>query len=244
VVPTTGLNEIAADMELGSHELVSIVGGGGKSTLLFLLAQQLSGRRLVTTTTKMGAAQTGGLAALIDPSDDQVRSGLDEVDCLAVWQSRTSNKLLGIRPERCDQLFAIADHVVVEADGAAGRPFKAPRSLEPVIPGSTTVLVASMGADALGRVIADRCHRPLRVAAVAGCSPYERLTPSAAAKVLLDPRGSRKGCPPDARFVVVVNRVSAESAHLVEDLAAAVEGRAEVVLVGFDPDAVGIDLGN
>ena len=41
---------------------------------------------------------------------------------------------------------------------------------------------------------------------MAGCSPYERLTPEAAARVLLDPRGSRKGCPEGARFVVFVNR--------------------------------------
>ena len=61
-----------------------------------------------------------------------------------------------------------------------------------------------IGADALGYVIADRVHRPLRVAAAAGCSPYERLTPARAANALTSPAGMMKNVPGSARFTVAV----------------------------------------
>jgi hypothetical protein len=103
------------------------------------------------------------------------------------------------------------------------------------VPSRTTVLVACIGGDALGRVIADQCHCPMRVAAVAGCSPYQRLTPARAAKVLLDERGSRKSCPPDARFVVMVTKVDAAARPFADELVELVGPAAAVVLVAFDP---------
>ena len=115
---------------------------------------------------------------------------------------------------RAEGWFDLADHVVVEADGARQRPFKAPAEHEPVVPQRSTFVLAIMGADALGRVIWDQCHRPMRVAAVAGCEPFERLTPERAAKVLAHPDGGRKSVPADARFAVVVNRVDADNAYV------------------------------
>ena len=77
------------------------------------------------------------------------------------------------------------------------------RGSRPSRPASTHV-VACIGADALGYVIADRVHRPLRVAAAAGCSPYERLTPARAAAALTSPVGMTKNVPESARFTVAV----------------------------------------
>jgi len=42
------------------------------------------------------------------------------------------------------------------------------------------------------------------VAAAAGCSPYERLTPARAAAALTSPVGMTKNVPDSARFVVAV----------------------------------------
>ncbi len=129
---------------------------------------------------------------------------------------------------------------MVEADGSRRRPFKAPRPYEPVIPTATTMLVACVGADALGRVIADQCQRPLRVAAVAGCSPYQRLTPDRLAAVLVSDRGSAKDRPPGARFAVLVNQVT--SAHtgylseLAEHLAARSPSTPLVTVAPYTPD--------
>ncbi|MBT5139691.1 MAG: putative selenium-dependent hydroxylase accessory protein YqeC, partial [Acidimicrobiaceae bacterium] len=119
---------------------------------------------------------------------------------------------------RCDLLFDMVDYVLVVADEARSLPFKAPGTFEPVVPSATTMMVSVIGADALGRVIADQCHRPLRVAALAQCQPYERLTPKAAAAVLLHPNGQRAALPERARLVVAITKVEATNAGLVEEL--------------------------
>ena len=87
---------------------------------------------------------------------------------------------------------------------------------------------AVMGADALDRVIEDQCHRPLRVAALVGCSPYQRLTPERAAHLLLDPDGSRRHVAPGVRFSVVLTKVSETRREVASQVVAE--------LVRSDPD--------
>jgi probable selenium-dependent hydroxylase accessory protein YqeC len=233
-VPLSGLSVALA---LGDHELVSLVGGGGKTTTLLALGRQLAGRVLLTTTTRMGQGQAAGVATLTGPTDHDIVSALSANGSVFVRRAVSEGKSVGVTAEQCDRWLELADHVVVEADGSRMRPFTAPRPHEPVVPSLTTTLVACIGADALGRVIADQCHTPMRVAAVAGCSPYRRLTPERAARVILSDRGSRKRCPPGARFVVLVTKVDEHNRALVDELVEAVGARAAVVPVLFDPSA-------
>ncbi len=221
---------------LGDHELVSFVGGGGKTTALFALGNQLSGSVVLTTTTKMGRHRHGGRPVRFAPSDRELAAALKIERAVLAWQADGAHKALGVAPETADRWFGFADHVVVEADGSRRLPFKAPRPYEPVIPSRSTMLVACVGAAALGRVIADQCQRPMRVAAVAGCSPYQRLTPARLARVLLSERGSRKGCPPAARFAVLVNCVTDEHGDFLAELADELDGAAPLVPVAeFGP---------
>ena len=97
--------------------------------------------------------------------------------------------------------------MVVQADEDDPHPYTVPGALGPAIPAGATHVIACIGADALGRCIGDRCGRPLRIAALAGCSPYERLTPDRAARALLSDRGSRRGVPADVAFVVAITDV-------------------------------------
>lgn len=229
------LSGLADALEPGAHELVALVGGGGKTTSLLALGRQLSGRVLLTTTTRMGADQTDGLSTLTAPTDDDLTTSLTTQAPVFVRRAVCAGKSLGVAADECDRWFDLADHVVVEADGARRHPFTAPRPHEPVVPSRTTILIACIGADALGRVIADQCFIPLRVAAVAGCSPYQRLTPARAARVLLDERGSRKACPSGARFVILVTKVDETARPLADQLAEIIGPRASVVLVALDP---------
>jgi len=201
------LADVSVGLDLGNHELVSIVGGGGKTTLTFAIAEQLPGRRIITTTTKMGREQRGTAPVLIAPTDDEIAEALRGHKVVQVWGGIDDYKALGCDPDVVGRWLGLVDHVVVESDGARRNPFKAPRPFEPPVPQSSTVVIAVIGAEALGRVIADRCHRPLRVAAVGECSPWERLSPVIAARVLTSDRGSRKNVPSTARFVVVINKV-------------------------------------
>ncbi len=200
------LADTAEALGLRRRSLVSLVGGGGKTTLLFALGRSLPARTLLTTTTRMGCDRTGGFPCLIGPSDDDLAAVLDHDDAVLAWRTTDERKALGFAPDDVDRWFAagVADHIVVEADGARRRPFTAPAPWEPPIPALSTHVVACIGADALGYVIADRVHRPLRVAAAAGCSPYQRLTPERAAAALTSEVGMLKNVPQSARFTVAV----------------------------------------
>ena len=235
----TNLAGTAQALGLGRRSLVALVGGGGKTTLLFALGRNLPARTLLTTTTRMGCDRTGGFPCLIGPTDNELASALDQDDAVLVWRTTDERKALGFAPAEVDRWFATgaADHIVVEADGARRRPFTAPAPWEPPIPSSSTHVVACIGADALGYVIADRVHRPLRVAAAAGCSPYERLTPSRAAAALTSEVGMMKNVPRSARFTVAVAGADPDDPQ-VQDLVAELDRRQteSVVVVGADRD--------
>ena len=207
----------ASELGCSDHELVSFVGGGGKTALMHAFARGLGGRCIATTTTQMGTGENGGLTTLIGASDDEIVAAATSGPTL-VWRSVSDGKALGMNPTRCNALFDRVDHVLVEADGARSMPFKAPGTFEPVVASATTMMVSVIGADALGRIIADQCHRPLRVAALARCQPYQRLTPKAAAAVLLHPNGQRAALPERARLVIAITKVEAVNADFVEEL--------------------------
>jgi probable selenium-dependent hydroxylase accessory protein YqeC len=216
VVEPIALDDLATALDLGPHELVSFIGGGGKTTGLFALGAQLAGTVVLTTTTKMGRERTDGHHLLIEPTDVELTDALRRHRTVLVWHADAGHKAIGVATEHCDRWFDLADHLIVEADGSRQRPFTAPNPFEPVVPSRTTLLVACVGADAFGRVIADRCHRPMRVAALAACSPYQRLTPERLAAVLSSDRGGRKGCPQQARYAVVLNQVRPSDQEFVE----------------------------
>jgi probable selenium-dependent hydroxylase accessory protein YqeC len=63
-----------------------------------------------------------------------------------------NGKLEGIFPEWADEIFSMdgVSTIINEADGSAGRPLKAARDGEPVIPKNTTLLVPIIGIDGMG----------------------------------------------------------------------------------------------
>ncbi len=85
-----------------------------------------------------------------------------------------AGKVAGVSAGLVDRLARApgVDAVILEADGSRRLPFKAPADHEPVIPGSTTIVVPMVGMDALGRPLdATAVHRPERVAALTGAAP-------------------------------------------------------------------------
>ena len=213
------LSHVAEAFGIGTRSHVALVGGGGKSTLMHAIAGQVSGSVVLTCTTKMGADQHMGRRVLVAPSDDEVvlaASGAREP--VMVWSQIEGQKAIGVDPARCDAWFERVDHVIIEADGSRRRPFKAPAGYEPIVPSSTTVMISVIGADALGRVIADQCHRPLRVAALIGCRTDVRLEPGMAATVILHERGAAKAIPAGAELAVAINKVDDKNSALVAEL--------------------------
>ena len=218
-------------LSLADREVVSFVGGGGKTTALFALAAHRQGRRLVTTTTKMGADRTGGLRVLLDPCDTELDEAFAFEGSAIVWSRSDGQRAFGVTPEIIDTWSTRFDTIAVEADGSRRRPFKAPREYEPVVPASTTTLVGCVGMAAIGAPIAVGCHRPERVAALVGGTETDLLTEDRLVQVLLDSRGSRKDCPPGARFAVLINRVRDEDRRVVDEVRRLVAARDPSVAV-------------
>lgn len=119
-------------------------------------------------------------------------------------------KLVGVPTAWVDEIAGRFAHllILVEADGSAGRPLKAPAGHEPVIPSSTGTVVAVAGTDALGAPPDPlHVHRPEQVARLTGLLPGEAVTPLAVAQVLWHPEGCGKGRPPGSRLIPVLNKV-------------------------------------
>lgn len=232
---TITANKLADMLDIGPGMLVALVGGGGKTTLGHQLVRSCGPCSVLTTTTRMGARQTGGLD-VIDLSTDALPNRVNSPTM--IHAGLRDGKARGVTPRWCDEQMAatLCDTMIVEADGARHRPFKAPADHEPVIPSSSDLVISVIGADALGRVIADNCFRPLRVAAVAGVSPWQRLSPAIATDVLCAERAGGRNVPHGARRHVVITKVpepDVDSAQreLVDELADRLTGRLEATLV-------------
>ena len=146
---------------IGNREVISLVGAGGKTTLLYALGRELSAFRcgvILTTTTKiMEPAPSPFLLQFLSPELSAIKKWVAEHvhrhQCLLLARERLPNgKLEGIFPEWAEEIFSMdgVSAIVNEADGAAGRPLKAPRGGEPVIPKNTTLLVPLIGIDGMG----------------------------------------------------------------------------------------------
>ncbi len=168
--------------------VTALIGGGWKTTLLRALGEELAGawgnRVLLCTSTKYFPFP--GLPNLIDPDEEALAAALGNRRpvCAGTPVPGTMGKLTA--PDiPMARLAALADYVLVEADGSAGRPLKAHASHEPVIPpeADQTILVA--GASGFGRPISEAAHRPALYARLAGVRESAPATVGAEAAVLL-----------------------------------------------------------
>jgi probable selenium-dependent hydroxylase accessory protein YqeC len=213
------VHSLAEALGIKTRDVISLVGAGGKTTLMFRLARELllRGKKVVTTTTtKIAEPSSGETGSLFVDSDegniiDFVRSHLDQYAHITVARERLdSGKLRGISQNLVNELWRGGgiDAIIVEADGAAGRPVKAPRENEPVIPTTTSLVVAILGADGMGKELNDEnVFQPERVSKITGIAVGERLTDEAMAILMTHSEGIFKGTPSSSRVVAFLNKV-------------------------------------
>ena len=218
---------------LGAREVVSLVGAGGKTTTLLRLGSELFhvGHRVVmTTTTKMGLDQLPDWATVHRPKETLSATGP-----VFVIGDISGEKVTGVAPEYVDELFGagVVDHIIVEADGARRRLLKAPAPHEPVIPLSTTIVVAIASLDAIGRPIREAAHRPELVCRLTGQTQDDSVTASDIATVLSHPSGGLQGIPDAARVVAMVTKAQAGTQDAVSEILEQLQGvdRIERVIV-------------
>lgn len=191
-------------------EVTAFTGGGGKSSTARRVARELLdlGRPAIfTTTTKIYPAPEMELVFLDREGTEAVSRALGSGRsvCVAAGMEAGSGRLLGISAEQVASLAELgAGAVLVEADGSARLPLKAPAAHEPVIPPQATLVVPVAGASALGRPLDHHTvHRPEETAHAAGVALGASITPEVMAAALL---ACTRGTPDGARVVPLLSQ--------------------------------------
>lgn len=203
-------------LDLKDRELVSLVGAGGKTTLMFALAKELQdrGSRVVTTTTTKIFYPT----AEENPSVLLGDAGLlPEIASLlarrghVTWAAKhlPGKKMAGISLQDISLLWSsgLTNYLIVEADGSARRPLKAPNESEPVVPSDTTLFITVAGLSALGKPLNDKwAFRPEIISKLTGMALDEPIRLEDLASLIGHPQGGLKGWLPGMRVLAFLNQ--------------------------------------
>ena len=163
--------------------VTAIIGGGGKTTLMECLAAELSAqaRVIVCTTTHIYPEQN--MPCLVSPTEAEVEAELARTRCVCVGSVSESGKFSAPElPFRT--LCAMADFVIVEADGAKRLPLKAHASHEPVVPPEANQTILVVGASGFGRPMRESVHRAPIAAQALGVDEDTVVSPELWAKFL------------------------------------------------------------
>lgn len=206
------------DIDIGTREMISVVGGGGKTTTIFKLAselKQLNMRVLVTTTTAIYNPSTDlydNLVVLGNGQSIENSWGNGSITVLGRCIS-PQNKLLGVDGSFLDIIYNedLFDFILIEADGSKGRPIKAPASHEPVIPSNTSKVIGVIGIETLGKVIDEaNVHRPEMFCEVTNSRIGDVIIEETILKLVMSKDGLFKGASADSKKYLLFNKADNE----------------------------------
>ena len=193
------------------------MGGGGKSSLMIALAQELKemGKKIITTTTTKvwhDEAKRADYVLLIGNSSKwsaELSDAIKRYNHIFLGDTLTEEgKVKGLDKDIINELDTMPeiDLLIVEADGAKGRPLKANDIHEPQIPSSSTMVIAVMGADAMGKKLDDATVlRKEQFSLITGVKQEMIIDPSAIISLIIHPSGLFKGAPDGSKKVVFIN---------------------------------------
>ena len=170
--------------------VTSVIGSGGKTSFLRYFAEKLNGSVILTTSTHMFPFPDLPLvkSSTGDTGSGLIRDGLrgavsqNRIACLGA--PLPSGKLAAPCGITFEELEELADYVLIEADGSKGRPLKAHRSFEPVIPPCSRLTVCLIGASGIGRLPSEACHCPELFLSLSGGDPEETVRADQIARVI------------------------------------------------------------
>lgn len=143
---------------------IYVIGSGGKTTLIETLAQEqraLGKKVLVVTTTHMGTPEKYGVF-LAGQSPQEASA------CIVQMLSQEGIAIAGIPQGRgitwigdanYAAVVALADVLLIEADGSRRHPVKVPAPYEPVINADADLILVVSGMSAIGQPAGEKCHR-------------------------------------------------------------------------------------
>ena len=226
---------LGATREDDRTPVVCVVGAGGKKTTLWTLADRLpavvtASVRIPIFDERMPVAVTHDPVAALRDREERPLGVVPE------RAAPDDPRYAGYDNETIDAVAAAADDpVLVKADGARNREFKAPGDHEPQLPSSTTSVVALASVQVVGKPLTEEhVHRPELVAEVADLDVGEPIEPVHVARVLASERGGRKDVPPNARVVPTLNKVDdGEWETVAREIASEVHDRCSVPFVAL-----------
>lgn len=181
----------------------AFVGAGGKTTAMFACARASKHGAWLTTSTKLGLEQQC-------LAEETVFVGEKDFDALA-FNSRTrlfvrrsdlqKGRLLGLYEGQIvslqNQAFAQGLPLLIEADGSACKPLKAPGADEPVIATCVSRVVLLLGLRALDKPLdEERVFRAKVFSSLSGLSLGAPITMEAICRFLVHHEGGHKGVLP------------------------------------------------
>ena len=203
--------------------VISLVGAGGKTTILFSLAAsmttELSGTVIICGTTRFTLGTPApAVWSYADVLNTGTKSSLpstivvsDSIDPEYKGRFSPLNNQQIANLARLSEVAAI----LVNADGSRMRPFKAPKSEEPILPNVCTHVICLVGADALGLPItAEAVHRPdeiRRVLESIGLDNLTQLDAKAISEVLVHTYGVISD-DRDCEFSIIVHKADYQNA--------------------------------
>ena len=194
---------------------VAFVGAGGKTTALFQAARELA-PCIVTTTTHLGAWQAAEADEhIVVGEHDSIQECLNlsgyaqEERVVLVTGKRKEERLAALTEDQLAQLKDFCDEhflpLLIEADGARGKPLKAPKAHEPVIPAFVDTVVVVAGLSGIGKGLEKSVYNAERFREL-GKSNDESVTAEMLANVLIHSEGGLKNISPIARKIALLNQ--------------------------------------
>ncbi len=197
--------------------LIALVGAGGKTSLMYALAHEILARHetvITTTSTKIFPPALNQSPELFLVEEDldlkELPERLSRSGHITVGRAIVPphGKLDAISETTIAKLLDIADKIIVEADGAAGRSIKAPEDWEPVIPSFTNLVIPVVGLNCIGKPAQDDLvFRIEKFLALTKLRRGQSISPESVAKLLSSNDGALKGIGPSAQVVPFLNKL-------------------------------------
>lgn len=209
--------------------LVCTVGAGGKKTTMYALAARIE-RAVVTATVRIPIfdESVADVAVTSDPIAAIERANRWPLGVVPAQER--DDRYRGYDPETVSAMADAADAVVVKADGARMRRFKAPGNGEPQLPPDADVVLPIASVRVVGKPLtSEYVHRVDSVAELTGLERGETIRPMDVATVLASAHGGHKAVPENATVIPLINMVDDDELESVgREIAAAIHERANV----------------
>jgi probable selenium-dependent hydroxylase accessory protein YqeC len=217
---------------------------------MFRLAKELSevGKTVLTTTTTkiMMPGKEKSTHVIVSPHPKRVITEAENLlgNSVHITAGKKhllpEDKLIGFEPDDVRRLWesGLFRWILVEADGAAQRPLKAPAAHEPVIPDCSTHVVAVVGLDAVGQSLdEERVFRPEIYSQVTGVPLGSPVSEDSVAEIILNTKGLMKDSPSTARQCLFLNKADNKNSRsigrrIASRLREKDKGRLESILIG------------